>query len=501
MTEYAEELYERFRAVAASAPDRTAVISGDGARTTYRELAGLTDLATRALSARTDGEDTVAVEVERSPRHLAAVLAGWRLGLAYAPIRHHETPARRSRVLRQLGGRALLVSGDARAARIGRVDPREHGELTQPLRWPSGQAAYVVFTSGSTGAPKGTVLSAEGFANRIDWSQRAYPLAADDVLLQHTAVSFDFAVWETAAALVHGATVLLTEDAPYADPEEAVQAAVRHRATVAHFAPSVLSLVELSGLLADWTSLRLLYSGGEQLQSTLASRVLDQAPHTRLVNQYGPAETCVDSTHHPCALPLPEGPVPIGQAIDRTRLSLLPVDGLGSDAGELVICGPGVAFGYLDSAEPAGDRFGQDSNGRTFRTGDVVRRLPDGELLFLGRRDDQLKVGGVRVELGEIETVAAAVPGVSAAVACAVDGPGGPVIDLVVESRDDSLDLRELRAALTERLMGPVTPRRLRVVASLPRTPGGKVDRSRALDRARPDAEKTHPVQTNEETR
>ncbi|GHD97720.1 amino acid adenylation domain-containing protein [Streptomyces alanosinicus] len=502
MTQHAEELYERFRAVAAAAPDRPAVIGADGERTTYGELAALADTAARALSARTSGTDTVvAVEVERSPRHLAAMLAGWRLGLAYVPVRHHETPARRRHVLRQLGGRALLVSGDARTARISRVDPRTHGELSDPLRWPTGQAAYLVFTSGSTGTPKGTVLSVAGFANRVDWSQRAYPLTGDDVLLQHTAVSFDFAVWETTAALLHGATLLLTEDGPYADPEEAVQAAVRHRATVAHFAPSVLSLVEMSGLLTDWTSLRLLYSGGEQLQGAVADRVLRQAPHTRLVNQYGPAETCVDSTHHPCTAPVAEGPVPIGQAIDRTRLSLLPVDGLGSDSGELVICGPGVAFGYLDSGEPAGDRFGYGRHGRTFRTGDLVRRLPGGDLVFLGRRDDQLKVGGVRVELGEIEAVAATVPGVSAAIACAVDGPGGPVIDLVVESHGDTLDLRELRAALAERLMGPVAPRRLRVVPSLPRTPGGKVDRSQALGLARPDSENTTPVPVNEETR
>ncbi|GHI08484.1 hypothetical protein AQI88_04930 [Streptomyces cellostaticus] len=500
MTEHTGALYERFRAVAASAPERTAVIGGDGERVTYRELAGLADAATRSLSTLVNGEDTVAVEVERSPRHLAAMLASWRLGLAYVPVRHHETAARRGHVLRQLGGRALLVSGDARAATVCRVDPREHGELTEPLRWPTGQAAYVVVTSGSTGTPKGTALSAEGFANRIDWSQRAYPLGGDDILLQHTAVSFDFAVWETAAALMHGATLLLTADEQYSDPEEAVLAAVRHRATVAHFAPSVLSLVEMTGLLADWASLRLLYSGGEQLQGTLAGRVLRQAPHTLLVNQYGPAETCVDSTHHACEPPLPEGPVPIGRAIDQTRLSLLPVDGLDPDAGELVISGPGVGFGYLDPAEPAGDRFGHGRHGRTFRTGDLVRRLPDGDLLFLGRRDDQVKVGGVRVELGEIETVAAAVPGVSAAVALKTDGADGPVIDLVVESRGDSLDLRALRAALADRLMGPVTPRRLRVVASLPRTPGGKVDRSRLLEPDQPDSEQTPPVHAKKET-
>lgn len=266
MTVPAEALYERFRTVAAASPDRTAVIGADGEHHTYRELSGLADAATQALSARLGGEDTVVVEAERSPRHLAALLAAWRLGLAYVPLRHHETPARRAHVLRQLGGRALLVSGDARSARVSRVDPRVTGELAAPLRWPTGQAAYVVFTSGSTGTPKGTVLSAEGFANRLDWSQDAYPLTPDDVLLQHTAVSFDFAVWETAAALLHGVPLLLTEDGRYTDPEEAVHTAVRHGATVAHFVPSVLSLVEMSGLLADWPSLRLLYSGGEQLR-------------------------------------------------------------------------------------------------------------------------------------------------------------------------------------------------------------------------------------------
>ncbi|MFF9113514.1 AMP-binding protein [Streptomyces sp. NPDC014805] len=486
MTEHTESFHERFRAVATAAPDRTAVIGPDGRRTTYAELAALTEAATRSLAARLRAEDCVVVEAERHPRHLAAMLAAWRLGLAYVPLRAHESPARREHVLRQLAGRALLVSGDAAAARIGRVDRRRHGELPEPLRWPSGQAAYVVFTSGSTGTPKGTVLTAEGFTARLDWSQRCYPLTTDDVLLQHTAVSFDFAIWEAAAALLHGAALLLTEDGPYTDPEEAVESAVRHRATVAHFVPSVLSLVEMSGLLAGWTSLRLLYSGGEQLRGTLAQRVLRQAPHTQLVNQYGPAETCVDSTHHPCTPPLSDGPVPIGRAIDGTRLTLLPVPGLGPDAGELLIGGPGVGFGYLDPADPAGDRFGHDRHGRTFRTGDLVHRLPDGDLLFLGRADDQVKVGGVRVELGEIETIAASFPGVTAAVALAVPGPDGTSLDLVVESPRADLDVRALRGTLTERLMGPVTPRRLRVVTALPRTAGGKVDRARLAPAPRP---------------
>lgn len=500
MAEHTDTFHDRFRAVALAAPERTAVITADGRHTTYRQLAALTDAATRSLSKRLRTEDSVVVEVERSPRHLAALLAAWRLGLAYVPLRAHESPARRDHVLRQLAGRALLVTGDAGSARISRVDPRRHGELTEPLRWPTGQAAYVVFTSGSTGTPKGTVLATEGFANRLDWSQRRYPLFPDDVLLQHTAVSFDFAVWEAAAALLHGATLLLTEDGPYADPEEAVQLAARHRATVAHFVPSVLSLVESSGLLADWTTLRLLYSGGEQLRGTLASRVLRQVPQTLLVNQYGPAETCVDSTHHLCTPPLPEGPVPIGRAIDATRLTLLPAPDLGADAGELVIGGPGVGFGYLDPADPAGDRFGHDPHGRTFRTGDLVRRLPGGDLLFLGRGDDQVKVGGVRVELGEIETVAVSFPGVTAAVALAVAGPDGPAIDLVVESRADALDVPALRRTLAERLTGPVAPRRLRVVTALPRTPGGKVDRARLRHRTHPDTT-TSSAPANEETR
>ncbi len=500
MARDADTLYERFRSAVRAAPEHTAVLGHAGERLTYRELERLAEAAGRALAGRLRaGLDCVVVEVERSPRHLAAMLAAWRLGLAYVPARAHETGPRRAHLLRQLAGRALLVSGDASAARIAPVDGP--AEPDHQLRWSAGQAGYVVFTSGSTGTPKGTVLTAEGLANRLDWSQRDYPLTPGDTVLQHTAVSFDFAVWESAAALLHGATLLLTEDSRYADPEDDIAVAIRHNATVAHFVPSVLSLVEAGGLLTDWSSLRLLYSGGEQLLGPLAARVLAQAPRAQLVNQYGPAETCVDSTHHPCTPPVSAGPVPIGRPIDHTHLSLLPVADLGADAGELVIGGPGVGLGYLDTRDPANDRFGHGDHGRTFRTGDLVRRAPGGELLFVGRRDGQLKVGGVRVELGEVEAVAADFPGVSAAVAVVTDGPRGHTIDLVVESRRDGLDLRALRARLAERLVGPATPRRLRVVASLPRTAGGKVDRARLRSLPDPTGPSHSPVHAHEEAR
>ncbi|GDY29607.1 amino acid adenylation domain-containing protein [Gandjariella thermophila] len=459
-------LYRRFEAAARDRPHQPAAVTADGEEITYRRLRLLVDELTRTIEAsRQPAHDCLVVEAGRSARHLAAMLAGWRVGLAYVPLRAHEPPGRRREILDQLAGRAVLVG----AAGAGAVGGAPRGPR---LAWAPGEAAYVVFTSGSTGAPKGVALPTSALANRVDWSQRQYPLRPADRILQHTAPTFDFSIWEAAASLTHGATLLLVPDEPYTDIEEAVEFGIAHRATVAHFVPSVLATVHAAGLLASWPSLRLLYAGGEQLTGALAARVRASTP-AMLVNQYGPAETCVDSTHHPVTGVTDAAAVPIGRPIDNTECRIV--------EDELLIAGAGLALGYLAPDHPATARFTTlpDSPLRWFRTGDMVTVDAEGNLVFRGRTDDQVKIGGVRVELAQIEALATGHAGVRVAIAV-VDEDGGHAIDLLVEARTPDLDPAGLRAHLADHLEGPAMPRRIHVVPTIPRLASGKIDRMRA---------------------
>jgi amino acid adenylation domain-containing protein len=467
--QHTEHFYQRFREIVAHRPAKPALITVEGTTLSYASLGRLADqTATQIAEERGAGHDCLVVEAPRSPAHLAALLAAWRCGLAYVPLRAHEPSVRRAQVLGQLAERALLASGDGASVRVSRLGTGDR--QTGQLGWAAGEVAYLAFTSGSTGRPKAAVLPVTALANRVDWSQRAYPLRPDDVLLQHTAMSFDFAVWEMLASLLHGSTLLLAPDEPQTDFDSVLELAAARGVTVAHFVPSVLSLLTAAGQWPQWPSLRLLYSGGEQLTGVLARRVQASTP-ALLVNQYGPAETCVDSTHYACAQAPEDGPVPIGRPIDNTECRV--VD------DELVIGGAGVALGYLDPASDTDGRFTASEASRWFRTGDLVTVAADGNLVFTGRADDQVKVGGVRLELAELESAALSFPGVSAAVAMVETRRGVTAVDLVAECRGAGLRVAELRAHLADRLAGPVMPRSVQVVPSVPRLASGKVDRRR----------------------
>ncbi|MCG3754313.1 amino acid adenylation domain-containing protein [Amycolatopsis sp. Poz14] len=428
-------------AQAARTPDALALADEDGREVSYAQLVAESGrLARRLLAEGVRAGEVVAVAVPRSARLVVALLAVMRIGAAYLPL-DPELPGDRLRhMVAETGARVALVAEETAGAVPGcpaELTVSDETTGTGPagppaIAVPPGQPAYVLYTSGSTGLPKGAAVSHRAVVNRLLWTQRQYRLTGEDRVLQKTPATFDVSVWEFFWPLVAGATLVLAAPEGHRDPVALAEVITRRRITVAHFVPSMLDAFMAGPEPAGCTSLRLVICSGEALDATLAARARRSLPGAALHNLYGPTEAAVDVTFHEHQPGSDIRSVPIGRAIDNVRTFVLdrhlqPVPA--NVPGELYLAGDCLAQGYharpgLTAERFVGCPFGP-SGARMYRTGDLARFLPDGELDFLGRVDRQVKLRGFRIEPGEIETVLAAHPAVGRAVVT-MAGAGGP---------------------------------------------------------------------------
>ena len=278
----------------------------------------------------------------------------------------------------------------------------------------------MIFTSGSTGRPKGVMLPHRILVNRLLWAQSVYRLTTADAMLLKAAPGFDVAIWETFAPLIAGARLVVARPGGQQDAGYLARTITGRQVTFAHFVPSMLELFlrELDGGAAgDCRSLRQAFAGGEALSPALRDRFLARFPGVPLDNEYGPTETAIDVTRWVCAPGQDARRVPLGRPIGNLRVhlfdrSLQPVP-IGV-VGVLHVGGAGLARGYVGRPDLTAERFVPDPEGngmRLYDTGDLARWLPDGNLEFLGRADQQVKVRGFRIELGEVEAALLRHPG------------------------------------------------------------------------------------------
>jgi natural product biosynthesis luciferase-like monooxygenase protein/amino acid adenylation domain-containing protein/non-ribosomal peptide synthase protein (TIGR01720 family) len=490
-----------FDAQAARTPDAPALLSGE-ARVTYRELAARADRLARRLRVMGVGpESRVALCADRSVEMVAGVLAVLKAGGAYVPLDPAYPRERLTWMVEESRPSVLL----ARRHLADRLPPHE-GMATLWLEddgpdaggplpaAPGGDAlAYVIFTSGSTGRPKGVMATHRATLNRFAWMWRVFPFEPDEVGVVKTALSFVDSVWELFGPLLAGVpSVLLPEDT-VKDPARMVEALEANRVTRLVLVPSLLrALLEVPDMARRLSALRTWVTSGERLPEELAARFREQLPHARLLNLYGSSEVAADAT----AGVVDTGLVTIGRPIDNLRAYVL--DGALRPVppgvrGELYVAGPGVARGYLGRADATAERFvpepfGEEPGARMYRTGDVARWSPDGQLEYLGRADDQVKVRGARVEPGEVEASLALHPSVSrVAVVAHESAPGDArLVAWVVLQPGQVLDAAVLRAFLKARLPDFMVPSAFEALEALPLTPSGKVDRRLLRARAAP---------------
>ena len=486
-------LHELVADQAARTPNALAVIDGR-ARITYRELDRLANRLAYLLRGQGVRRETlVGVCLPRSTDLVVALLGVWKAGGAYIPLDPGH-PAERIRFVIGDTGVKLVLTDAASAelvtgtgARPVYADAVTGGEAL-PFGPPDAgvtadNTAYVIYTSGSTGQPKGVVVHHGGIANRVTWTVSQHGLSPVDRVLQKTSLGFDAAGWELFGPLVSGGTVVMAEPGVERDPAALVEAVLKYEITVFQGVPSVLRLVAEDPEWSRCWSLRLVFSAGEPLYGELATRLAESG--AEVWNTYGPTECSIDVTGQPVEPTWTTGPVPIGRPIDNMRVLVLDPDGEPVPVGvpgELYAGGAGVARGYLGRPDLTADRFVPDPYGRPgarlYRTGDLVRWRTDGALDYLGRLDDQIKVNGVRIEPGEVETALGTHPDVRGVVVTAVTAPDGSRRLVAYVRGDVTMTVDEMRTFLRDRLPEPMIPSTVVTLGTFPLTRNGKVDRA-----------------------
>lgn len=476
-------------------PTAIAVVDGDD-NVTYEELhrrAALTAASLHDVGVGLD--DVVAVMLTTSVDQVAALLGALYAGAAFLCIDPAHGDAHNERVLEHAGVAAVVgAAGDrtGTADRLGRpvlhVDARAAPRRRGPARSRPESLAYVVYTSGSTGAPKGVAVPHAGIVDHLTWRNADVGLRPGDVVLQTFSPAFDPFVWDVFAPLAAGATVALAGGSAATDPARLRWLLDHHGVCAFQVVPPVLRLLLEHHRLGAVRSLRDVYCGGEHLPLDVRDRFLAECS-ARLHNVWGVTEATIASTDWPCSSEDPVDAVPIGRPIGAASVHRLdagfqpcPDD----QAGELFIGGVGVARGYvgrpaLTAERYVPDPFARAPGSRMYRTGDLARHLPTGGFRLVGRIDDQVKLSGFRIEPAGVEAALRRHPAVADVAVRVVGSEGRERLSAYVVPRG-ATTAAALRHHAGEHLPPHMVPSTYVFLAELPLTRGGKVDRQRLPD-------------------
>ncbi|MBS2533958.1 amino acid adenylation domain-containing protein [Catenulispora sp. NF23] len=476
-------------------PEAIALVCA-GETMTYAALNARANQVARLLVAQGVGpEIPVGVCLERGPDQIIAVLGVLKAGGAYVPL-DPATPPSRLRDMIDDADPAVLVTQEWMTEwlpddRLVLCLDTDAELLTQNDTDLPGQThpdglMYIMYTSGSSGRPKGVMVTHGGIGQRISWDRESFPLTADDAVLQFTSLGFDPAVWEIFAALTSGARLVLIPAGAHVDPRKVVDIMRDERVSALFGVPSQLELlIEQRPGLLDCPSLRYVFSGGDAMTPALvASFAIEDAPE--LYNMYGPTELSIDATAwraEPVSHTVPIGhPLPYVSAYVGHPGWEKVADG---EVGELWAGGAGLARGYVARAAETASAFrpgpvGSPPGSRVYRTGDLVLRRDDGILEFHGRNDRQVKVRGYRIEPAEVEAALLELPRISQAAVVAVDDR---LVAFVVAT--EGTDPAGVRRRLAERVPKHLVPGRIVPVEALSRNPSGKIDYAALRERAR----------------
>lgn len=543
--DYSKEvcLHQLFEAQVERTPQTIAVVfdphpqdafSGNGGSReeylTYRELNRRANQLAHYLRRLGVGPETfVGICVERSLEMVVGLLGILKAGGAYVPldpaypkerlafmVEDAQSPVLLTQQalvegLPKYGGRVVCLD-TAWGTIASESDENPRGEVTPD------SLAYVIYTSGSTGRPKGVMIPHCAICNHMLWMQRTFPLTETDAVLQKTPFSFDASVWEFYAPLLAGARLIMARPDGHKDVDYLIKVVVEQQVTTLQLVPSLLRLLLQEQAFETCDCLKRVFCGGEALSADLIERFYARLP-ANLYNLYGPTEATIDATFWACELEGNQQIVPIGRPIANMQAYILdphlhpaPV----GVPGELYLGGVDLARGYLNRPDLTAEKFIPDPfnleaaplqvrtgssqvGDRLYKTGDLARYLPDGNIEFLGRIDHQVKVRGFRIELGEIETILREHPAVRETVVVAWEDGSGDIIlrrderlvAYLVPQKQMALFISELRSYLEEKLPDYMIPSTFVSLDALPLTPNGKVDRQAlpAPDWTRPDLE------------
>jgi amino acid adenylation domain-containing protein len=499
-------------------PEKTAVVCR-GDRLTYAELECQSNrLARLLLDAGVRPGDRVGLYFPKSVRSLVSMFGVLKAGAAYVPVDPQAPTARVATVLANCEAAAVIttaqhlvrlgtsvppsvratVLADTRAVDssvTGRVlpwtalDAHLDGPVSLAGRVES-DLAYILYTSGSTGVPKGVMLTHRNALTFIDWCAATFAIRGDDRLSNHAPLHFDLSVFDVYNAIGAGASVHVVDEETAVFPASVARFMAAEALTVWYSVPSALvQLLQRGNLAGDRVrSLRLVLYAGEPFPVKHLRALTEALPQVPIYNLYGPTETNV-CTYYRVPTPLPAGidQVPIGRACDNTEAIALGSDGrpvTAGEEGELYVRGPSVTPGYWGDRDKTAsvvvpNRARPELGDRTYRTGDIVRSDSDGNFLFVGRRDHMIKSRGYRIELGEIEAALYAHPGTveAAAVPLPDEEIGNRIVAAVTLQPGARVTSEELTRHCAERIPHYMIPERIELRTHLPKTSTGKVDR------------------------
>ena len=489
-------LHELIEAQVERTPDAVAVIYEES-QLNYRQLNARANQLAHYLGKLGVGpEALVGVYMERSLEMVVGLVGILKAGGAYVPL-DPAYPTDRLAYMLELSKTPVILTQSrlavvmpASEARVICLDSewgtisREHAENPRSGAYPENRA-YVLFTSGSTGRPKGVEICHAGICNRLLWMQDAYGFDSTERILQKTPFSFDVSLWEFFSPLIAGGALVMARPDGHRDSRYLVDVMRAQRITTIHFVPSMLQLF-LEEEDANAPSLRRVVCSGEALPAELKHR-FETCMKAELHNLYGPTEASVDVTFWDCSQELPCDTVPIGRPIANIQLYVL--DGYLQPVpigvpGELHLGGVGLARGYLNQPELTAAKFIPNNfsdlpDARLYKTGDRVRYLPDGNVEFLGRLDNQVKIRGNRVEPAEIESVLERHPDIKEAVVVPrKDASGGiALVAYLVLKKGAESSSSAVRAFLKGKVPGYMVPSSIMYLEAFPLTASGKIDR------------------------
>jgi D-alanine--poly(phosphoribitol) ligase subunit 1 len=464
---------------------------------TYGELCLRSDVFAAWLDRELEGRvGPIAVHGHKEPEMLVAFLGAVKCGRAYVPI-DVSVPAQRVEKIIEGAGAALVVTPDLVSGVLSGLCEAEEGELrTRALRRVEAEDAfYILFTSGSTGEPKGVVITLSNLTAFVEWmmSEQRY-VPAGEVFLNQAPFSFDLSVMDLYGSLTSGGTLQsVTKDelsnlkALY---KRLAESGISTWVSTPSFAQ--MCLIEKSFSETMMPAMRRFLFCGETLAPETASQLIERFPHAEVWNTYGPTEATVATTSVRVdrALLAAFSPLPVGFEMPGTRILICGEDGMPvaeGERGEIVIVGPNVSPGYLNRPELTGKVFGQRAEGRFYRTGDWGR-VREGQVFFEGRMDGQIKLNGYRIELGDMEANLRGLEEVADAVVLPVQ-KGGKVDSLaafvVLSGAKEGSDFEvtaKLKARLGERVPVYMVPRKFIYKDAFPMTPNGKADRRKLAE-------------------
>jgi amino acid adenylation domain-containing protein len=485
-------------------PGRIAAVQ-DGREWTYAELNAGANRVARALLARgLRAEEIVAVVAERDLEWMAAVIGIFKAGGAYLPLEPHFPADRIARTLTRAGARLVLSEGGSTGtldeALVGmpavtrllfeEVEAEGHAADDPGMDVRPDQLAYVYFTSGSTGEPKGAMCEHDGMLNHLYAKIEDLGIGAGDVVAQSAPQCFDISLWQLVSALLVGGRTLIVEQDSILDVERFIDTVERGDVAVFQVVPSYLDAVVayLGGKPRALPRLRCVSATGEALKAELVRRWFTVMPNVRLVNAYGLTETSDDTNHEVMGAAPAGGSVPLGRPIPNVRIHILDerqrLVPLGAP-GEIAFSGVCVGRGYINDPERTAQAYSMDpytDGARLYRAGDYGRWSPEGKLEYLGRRDNQVKISGFRIEIGDIENALLRVPGIRDGAVVVGEGAGQSKFLVAFYTGHRPLEADDIRSKMAARVPGYMVPSAYRWQESLPLTGNGKIDR-KALTR------------------